>query len=292
VRLLPYGRDAALFCGFLPMAVYEYASVSQDAGVIAVAFLFTGVALACQERGRWRRSDVILGAAAATVLCGSKFVYAPLLLFGLPSALQRERTRHVLMAHAIIVAVALGFTAAWLPFSSGLVIAVERNANFAGQVAFIGAHPGSFLAAMWNSIARSYKFWFQSAVGVFGWLSLSFPKPFYALPMLGFLCCLILPTRRIAPLQAAWNGLLLLASAILLFTALYIYVESVGASVTLAVQGRYFLPLLPLGLITLGVSIPLPSRWRCASARGVVLAIIAIQLVATDLLIITSYQVL
>jgi uncharacterized membrane protein len=274
------------------MAVYEYASVSQDAGVIAAAFLFTGVALACQERGRWRRSDVVLGAAAAAVLCSAKFVYAPLLLIGLPSALQRERTGHVLMAHAVILAVALGLTALWLPFSSGLVIPVERNANFAGQVAFITEHPSSFLAAMWNSIARSYKFWFQGVTGMFGWLQLSFPKPFYALPMLGFLCCLILPTRRIAALQAAWNGLMLLASAILLFTALYVYVESVGAPVTLAVQGRYFLPLLPLGVITLASAIPLPAQWRFAWMRVAVRSIIVMQLIATGILIVASYDVL
>lgn len=43
LRILPFGREAVLVAALLPLAQFEYASVSPDAAVIACAFLSTGL---------------------------------------------------------------------------------------------------------------------------------------------------------------------------------------------------------------------------------------------------------
>src|SRR5207244_9718047 len=53
VRLMPIGRELTMLFGLLPMAIYQYASVSPDAAVITTAFLFTAVALRGQLRASW-----------------------------------------------------------------------------------------------------------------------------------------------------------------------------------------------------------------------------------------------
>ena len=50
-RLMPIAPEALMLVGLLPMALFEYASVSRDAMVIGTAFLFSAVALRAQLRG-------------------------------------------------------------------------------------------------------------------------------------------------------------------------------------------------------------------------------------------------
>src|SRR5438128_12415915 len=87
VRLMPIGRELTMLFGLLPMAIYEYASVSPDAAVITTAFLFTAGALRAKLRARWTAGQLGVAMASGLVFCGQKPVYAPLLLVGVPAAL-------------------------------------------------------------------------------------------------------------------------------------------------------------------------------------------------------------
>src|SRR6516225_3176837 len=69
VQLMPIGRELTMLFGLLPMATYEYASVSADATVITSAFLFTAVALRAQLRGHWNPGEVALAVVSGLVFC-------------------------------------------------------------------------------------------------------------------------------------------------------------------------------------------------------------------------------
>jgi hypothetical protein len=120
VRIMPVGREAVMVVGLLPMAAFEYASVSPDAAIIGTAFLFTAVALRAQLRGRWTADEVAVAAVSGLVFCSLKPVYAPLLVLALPAALTRGRMKHTLLVHAIILVVGLGGTVIWLHFASSV----------------------------------------------------------------------------------------------------------------------------------------------------------------------------
>src|SRR5271166_553048 len=75
VHLMPIGREMTMLLGLLPMATYEYASVSPDAATITTAFLFTAVALRAQLSGHWNPREVALAIVSGLFFCTHKPVY-------------------------------------------------------------------------------------------------------------------------------------------------------------------------------------------------------------------------
>jgi uncharacterized membrane protein len=292
VKLVPIGRELTMFFGLLPMAIYEYGSVSADATVITTAFLFTAVALRAQLRGYWNPGEVALAVVTGLIFCTQKPVYAPLLLVALPAALVRERANHTLLVHAVIVVIVLGATAAWLRFtarysSSPLGISVSDQATF------IAAHPFAYAQTIARSFWYKGYFYYQSLVGVFDWLTLYLPNFAHLLP-LGALLLGTLAQRRDGPrlpaLAVAWAAMLLAGACMLIFTAGYLVWNDVRSWFVEGVQGRYFLPLLALVAATWCSIVRLrPSRRLSQAAFLVVTVIIAMELL-TNVAIVRAYQ--
>jgi uncharacterized membrane protein len=248
VQLMPIGQELTMFFGLLPMAIYEYASVSADATVITSAFLFTAVALRAQLHGHWNPGKVALAIVSGLVFCTQKPVYAPLLLVGLPTAFVRGQVKHTVVVHTAIIVIVLGTAIAWTRFASRY-FGAPVGSNVFGQAAYIAAHPFAYAQTISRSLWHYGYFYYQSLIGVFAWLSLYLPSFAYLLP-LGALALgtLAQPSDgpRLPALAIAWNTGLLAAACILIFTGAYLVWNEVGFWVVLVVQGRYFIPLLAL----------------------------------------------
>ena len=92
LKVLPMGRAMALAVALLPMGQFEYGSVAPDATIIASGFLLTATSLRASLRNEWPRTDVLISAIAAGIVC-SKVVYSPLLAIGIPAMLQLGKSR-------------------------------------------------------------------------------------------------------------------------------------------------------------------------------------------------------
>jgi uncharacterized membrane protein len=295
VRLMPIAREAVMVAGLLPMAVYEYASASPDAGVIGTAFLFTAVALRMQLRGAWTVRDVAVGAVSGLVFCSQKPVYAPLLVLGLPTVLTGRPAKHTLLAQAVILLVALGGTAFWIRFSWQRAILPYVGISISDQATYIATHPLAYAETIARSFWHYGYFYYQSLVGVLGWMNFYLPNFAYAPPVAALMLSVLaqpVNAPRLPLYAVAWNALLLASSIILIMTALYLSFNRVGNSIIDVVQGRYFLPLLPLSIATACSVVRLrPSRKASLVAFLVVTAIIVVELLTASLAIVRGYQV-
>jgi uncharacterized membrane protein len=299
VWLMPIAPEAVMVAGLLPMAVFEYASAAPDAGVIGTAFLFTSVALRAQLRGGWAAGEVAVAAVSGLVFCSQKPVYAPLLVLGLPAALTGGRTKQILLAHAVIVVVALGGTAFWIVFSwSHVVLAAPGTSlarpSLARQARYISTHPFAFARTIARTFRYYHAFYYQTLIGVLGWAKLYLPSFAYLLAPSALLLSVLAQPRdapRLPVHAVAWNVLLLAGIVLLIITALYLSFTLVEYWVVEGIQGRYFLPLLPLSIATI-CSVIGSRSFRITSPviLVVVSVIIAIQLLTADIAIARAYQ--
>jgi uncharacterized membrane protein len=298
VRLMPIGREAVMVAGLLPMPVFEYASVAPDAGVIGTAFLFTAVALRAQLRGCWTGGEVAIAAVSGLVFCSQKLVYAPLLVLGLPTALTGSRVKQTLLAEAVILVVALGATAFWIRFSLSKAIAPFPGMSIADQGAYIATHPLAYCKAiahsLWNYSPYRY-YYYRSLVGILGWLTLVLPKFAYVLPAGALLLSVLAQpgdAPRLPAYAVAWNVFLLTGSIFLIMTSQYLIFTQVGAWRVEGLQGRYFIPLLPLSIATACSVVRLrPSRKASVLVFLVVTAIVAVEILTADIAIVRAYEV-
>jgi uncharacterized membrane protein len=295
IRLMPIAPEALMVAALLPMAVYEYASASPDAAVISTAFLFTAVALRMQLRGAWTVGEVAIAAVSGLVFSSQKPVYAPLLVLGMPAVLTSRSVKDTLLAQAAILLVALGGTAFWIRFSWVRAVLPYVGISLTDQAIYIATHPLIYAETIARSFRDYGKFYYKSLIGVLGWMNLELPTVVYALPAVALpLGIFAQPTNtaRLPHCAVAWNVLLLASSIFLVMTALYLSFNRVGSPIIEVVQGRYFLPLLPLFIATAGSVVRTRlSRKASLAASLLITGIVAVQLLMAIIAILRAYQV-
>ena len=99
---------------------------------------------------------------------------------------------------------------------------------------------------------------------------------------------------RLPTLAVVWNIFLLIASVLLIMTSIYLIFEYVASSTVEGVQGRYFIPLLPLFIAT-ACSVITARPFRKTSRMGLSVPVpmaIAANLLIADVTMVLAYEVL
>ncbi len=248
VRHSPLSKPGFMAAGLLPMSVYLFASLSPDAMVIGSAFLYTSLALEAYANKNWTTSNLVMAIICATIFCSIKIVYAPLILIAFFSGFDTERPIKSLGIQTALIIIPISITVMWMHSVSGLIVPVKLGTSVVGQLQHVIGHPFLFLQAvahgfLWN------EFYFFTTIGVLGWLKLKLPTLSYCLAAVSLLIS-IFSVSHIKSVRSsftmAWWGVLALSSIGLIMLALYLYWTAVAAVTVDGVQGRYFIPVLPL----------------------------------------------
>ena len=256
VHVAPRSKAGLMVAGLLPMAVYEYASLSPDALVITCAFLYVAIAMRCQHCGRWTSLAILGAIGAGCVVCSIKPVYFPILLTALvPDIFRPERFRATLIVYGIISTSVVLVTVSWLGAASSTFTLARPGTDVREQATWILAHPIGYIDVLSTTLIEKTGLYFRSMIGVFGWMKVALPPLFYAAPCLALAVAMIDGNRggeRQPPASAnTWNAALVLCSVFLILTVLYLVWTPIGAGVIEGVQGRYFLPLAGLAVFNL-----------------------------------------
>lgn len=284
LRVMPCGGLVAFVVLVLPMTLFQLASTSQDALQIPGTVLAIALATRLLEPRAERAAAAPWGAVALTAAVASgRAPAAPLALLALappPPGEGSERRRAWRRRVVAVVACALAL-AAWFGAMAPAYRETRRGADVdvARQVALLREHPTRFGPVVATSLAASGRQWAEQGVGVIGWLDTMLPSRFYRLAW-GVLVAAILvdPFRRVRvglvtrALYLVVFGLTFLA----VLLALYLAWSSVGAASVRGVQGRYFVPLIPLVGVALGVGAGEHPRLRgVATAAAALFAVLS-----------------
>ena len=243
-------------CALLPMTLFMFASFSPDAMSIAMTFLAMSLALA--------GSPWVIAATIGVALC------KPYLLIPLVALATRQR-----WATAATV-IAGGFVSSLFAHTSASFMRGFVNEH--AQVAFIEHHPLRVLATIARDLGEHAWVYTHQMIGILGWLTIPLPRAVIVMIILLLVVVAATAGPRLTRAQRIAALIVAVASIITVELSEYISWTAVGASVVEGVQGRYFIPILPLLLI--GMSRPsIPPRWLHAIialvmtlANGVALA--------------------
>lgn len=271
ISLFPVGRTFALLVALLPMTQFMTASVSPDALIIASALLFTAVLARFLTDGRWPMRCQLTGFVSGLVMCIVKPVYLPLLFAGLGGLFGGGRfangaVRRIILSQLAAAAVTILLIALWrwsVPADGPSGPPVREGVNAAGQLAFLAQDPLRALGIFARSLYWNAEYLAQSMIGFLGWVNLPLPTWVYVVVALAFPASACAEPRavRFSLVVAAWLLLVTFAVVPPIELALYLSWNPVGAPAAGGVQGRYFIPALPmLGVAiaaTIGQRVPL-----------------------------------
>ncbi len=245
-------RDCLFVASCLPMSLYLFASASPDAMLIACAFVYMAWAVRIIESKSINGAQTSRLVASALVVVSLKPVYAPLILIPLLGLCGRSRLLSRGVAMGIIPA-GIGSIAfiIWTRYTTSLALpSGDRGVGFPADGLV------SWLIAFARHLARTI--WYRSEdylrqmIGVFGWLTNDMPNGIYVLISVSAVL-VIITGRRVRPRFSTQVRVgLFLAVAVatmMIFVSLYVFWTKAGDWSITGVQGRYFIPLLPLLLL-------------------------------------------
>ena len=269
IKITPFGKKILLFVSYIPIALEGFTSMSPDAITISVAFLLIAYVLRLTYNNEVKeiriKEKVILGVLSSIIaLC--KIVYVPIvfIIFIIPWQKFKNKKDKVLSLSAIsIIAVILNFT--WLIIASKYV-SEFRGGDSKLQLIQMISNPINYLNVLINTLnINGYSYINSLFGGQLGWgelINLRFIVPFALFIEILFIGITDNSIKnKFKPMQMTVIGIISLIITGLIFTSLYIQWTSVGNDIIEGVQGRYFLPILPLIILPFGF-LKLESKYK------------------------------
>lgn len=288
IRITPKWKWLFFASALTPSVVAAGGAISADAMVLGSAFLFIAyvLRLAFQDKQLSVAQYILLFTVLALVVL-SKTPYSVLciLMLLIPVFNKHMRIRSTLLKLGLTVMTAaiLGYiwmkTTQHISWPEGLRQGNEPVINRS----VIISQPLSFLIIMINSIMYSGVISLTGLIGHFGWLTapmsdVAIIPAVFALILAAFVGDKkdTLPKQRRAFLW--WNSTILCTIAFLILAiaaSLYIYWADTRGAVVTGIQGRYFIPLLPLTLLLVA---PLGQLKEQRKLKRVIIGLVLVSL--------------
>jgi uncharacterized membrane protein len=237
IRRAPFGRWALALLALTPMAVFMRASLSTDALTIACA-----VALVVEILRAEASSSIVLSFAVAAIKPG--YAILPLLALGVP----RLRARRAVLA-LIVAAMLAGTLVAYLWIrEAGVPDDPSLGVNVPARAAALVHAPFAYAAQLVRELAQVAALLAVELVADFGWLDAPAPLAF-ALLWIAALVGVAVADGPASGFGRAWSIAIFFVAIVTVTTVMHL--GAPAGEFLVGLQGRYFIPFLPLALLPL-----------------------------------------
>jgi uncharacterized membrane protein len=249
--LIPFGKRMLFLLMLFPMSMQEIISAAADGVTIGLCFFLTAYILyLLAGKKEIARKDCLILTASFLILSQYKIIYILmiLLLFTLSGKMIGTRKKRIYL-HVILPAAAILCNLVWLSISSSYLIEFNPGVNTAGQLNYVLHHPFHFIGILENTLTNNAANTFNQMIGAnLGWLNVNVAQ----IVTLVFTILLFYEwfhPQKGLKLSGRTNFILILIFALTflaVYASLYLQWTPVGEDTIIGVQGRYFLPVLPL----------------------------------------------
>lgn len=264
VKLMPLHKWTMIILALLPMNINLAASLSADAFTIAISFLFIAILLRLafsEEYIRWKSVIWMLLVLMLVALSKNVYIILGLLFFVIPKAKFRERGFYFTTLLLTAIVGIIGFATGSI-YTAKVYDLVEPGVSFFHhfaesnspvdhhkQIDFIFADPVEYVIILISSMHQQWLGLVFSGIGVLGWINIFLPFWYYIFMVIMVLFMALFEGSKnvVINLQNKFTILLVIAMTIvLIYTISYLTWTPVGQNTIDGMQGRYFLPVVPL----------------------------------------------
>lgn len=257
IKKTPVGKGIMAVIGLMPTSMFLACTYSYDSWVTGWIYLGSACllkeVLTPEQTITWKSYLWIL--LCFLLGCGVKAVYAPMVFIALllPASKFKDKKQKYLMRAGIFLVLAGLLSSFVIP----VLVAPKDTGDIrggatseAGQMSYILGHFTGYLKLLFQNIFRAMPemLFGRQVFSVQGHLADS-PFTWFAMGLAGY--AVVTDTRSTAAaalngFQKLWIFLMLGASALLIWTSMYIAYTVPGQRIIAGVQGRYYLPILYL----------------------------------------------
>jgi uncharacterized membrane protein len=267
VKLMPLHAWTMVSLALLPMHITLAASLSPDAFTNAISFLTIALILKSGLSDRPVSPKTLLWIATVLLLTSlSKNVYViiALLLFIVPSRLFESRRIYFYGLSMVGAITALGFVLGSY-YTSRVYGLVDSDVPFyftmsetlhevdhMKQLGFVVENPQFYVSLLTKTIHEQLLNMIATCIGVLGWLDLWLSPAYYIFMTFGLVFVALFDTNNSVRLlihHKVIGWIIVVMVVTLVITISYFTWTPVGKDRVDGLQGRYFIPILPLILL-------------------------------------------
>ena len=260
IQLAPeFAKRILLVVSLLPMVMQQVCSYNYDSILFGICFFSIGYLLNLIHREeKINKKDFIILALCATVIASIKFIYLP--VFGLGLLIPKERFRikrgKELTVLGILCICAFAFIGVTL-FNKRFWDLHPTNPSLPNEymtysISYLFTHVKDELVLLSRTVQNyTADYISQMISSPLGWVEISMP----ATQLMGFGCMLALSCmgtekdKKYSLIENLWLVVLFAGVALTVLIALQTSYTPTFLDMEYGVQGRYFLPILPLLMI-------------------------------------------
>lgn len=260
IKTIPFGKLLLAIYMFLPMNIQQSASLSADVFInsISILFIVYNMKLLYQDKDVSLKQKIIYYVLALSIsVC--KYVYFILVFMSLLLIKNRnisKRNKIEMISISIIGAIIIAI--GWFIFSQQYVdarpIIIERNVLPIQQIKYILSEPIKYIKIVISNITELGGFYINTFIGSsMGLLNIKIPEIYIILFEIGLAVLPFLEYNE-KSFEKVEKGIVIaiaILAIILILTALYITWTPHQAQTILGVQGRYFIPIFILILLSM-----------------------------------------
>ena len=244
--------------GLLPMSIHQAASFSYDVFINGISMIFIAYLIRILYE---KKKDIIALSITGILLAPAKYIYFPIVLLvflALPEHYGWKKAKGYIIASGIfIIGIAMiilfGHDELLKPAGQSEVLNWEGQHNY--TISFIFEHPQQTVKIFQNSLINKGEYYFFSMIGQrLSGLTLFLPKWYISVFILILMASVLYSNKRSWSPKWPHRGIFLfvIISVILLcMLSMFLLYTSNFRDVIEGVQGRYLIPLIPLGMIIL-----------------------------------------
>ena len=287
MRLAPGYRSVFAAVALLPMAMYQLASWSADAPTFAAAVLLTAVLLRAVHRtSSMTKGEVIAiaGLAMVVALCKPVYFLIALLVLAIPRRRFRSAGQRIAVIAAVVFAVALGVVT-----SSATAQRARYNARVGlpvdvrEQARCVMANPLRFAEVAIDDLGANGTVYLEELVGRFGMNDVKLPMAMVWPELFVLVVAGLMSARPASVAQRLLTIMIALSTMAGVLLSQYLLWSVICGHAIEGVQGRYFLPIVPLALASFAVGPKVSDRVQS-------IAIVAVAVIANSVALIVLLQ--
>ena len=266
IKIAPILKSTFAVIGLMPMALFQAATVSYDTILIALAFLATAIIFKMsfgENPKKLSISYTIILGVIAYIFIAIKIVYLPLflLLLFLPKQELKDFKQYIKKLAVMCGIIIFMYIVFKIPafLNSSKIYMAGHDTLAAQQINFVIHHPFQYVEIFFSTIKETRQYLVASTIGTFGLIDTNLYCVFLVvylliLPLIG-ISDISLQGLKIKTLDRVIVIISVLASIFGCYLAMYIFWTSsvkgygVGANSITGVQGRYFIPMMPVAFL-------------------------------------------
>lgn len=289
IKKIPFGKKALLLLSFIPITIEGFTSLSPDAMTISVACLYVAyifnLAFSSKDHFIGTKQKIIM-TVLSVIMALCKIVYIPLVLLMFVIPKEKFKNEKKLKNIIIIALIAFIINIGWLSVSS-IYLSHFREGDSSVQIKEAILNPIRYIQNCFYTLNINGANYIMTMFGQqLGWgemINLYSIVPYTLLILAIWISISDSSLKEKFKLyQKVIIALTVFAIILLIFTSLYVQWTLCGSNSILGIQGRYFIPILPLIIMLIGCNIKVKTEYsdetisKSITIVGVLLQIIAV----------------